>query len=72
MRSSTSLISLYEKASAGQPQVVVVIEGERASMAGLLLLLTGATAQGAGVLEGRAFKNYTSAAILLLLYLALL
>src|SRR6266568_7314332 len=53
------LMSLYEKASGGQPQVVV-IEGEagigKSSLAAAFI--DWARAQGAGVLEGRAFKSY--------------
>jgi tetratricopeptide (TPR) repeat protein len=53
------LMSLYEKASGGQPQVVV-IEGEagigKSSLAAAFI--AWARAQGAGVLEGRAFKSY--------------
>src|SRR5437667_991258 len=53
------LMSLYEKASGGQPQVVV-IEGEAGSGKSRLAaaFLDWARAQGAGVLEGRAFKSY--------------
>jgi tetratricopeptide (TPR) repeat protein len=53
------LMSLYEKAAGGQPQVVV-IEGE-AGIGKTRLAATfidWARAQGAGVLEGRAFKSY--------------
>jgi DNA-binding SARP family transcriptional activator/tetratricopeptide (TPR) repeat protein len=53
------LMSLYEKASAGQPQVVV-IEGEAGIGKSRLAaaFLDWVRAQGAGVLEGRAFKSY--------------
>ena len=53
------LMSLYEKASRGQPQVVV-IEGEAGIGKSRLAaaFLDWARAQGADVLEGRAFKSY--------------
>jgi hypothetical protein len=53
------LMSLYEKASVGQPQVVV-IEGEAGIGKSRLAaaFIAWARAQGAGVLEGRAFKSY--------------
>jgi len=53
------LMSLYEKASVGQPQVVV-IEGEAGIGKSLLAatFLDWVRAQGAGVLEGRAFKSF--------------
>jgi len=53
------LISLYEKAAGGQPQVVV-IEGEAGIGKTRLAatFLDWARAQGAQVLEGRAFKSY--------------
>jgi DNA-binding SARP family transcriptional activator len=53
------LMSLYERASHGQPQVVV-IEGEAGIGKSRLAaaFLDWARAQGAGVLEGRAFKSY--------------
>src|SRR3989440_13120 len=53
------LMSLYQKVSGGQPQVVV-IEGEagigKSRLASAFLAWAGA--QGAEVLEGRAFKSY--------------
>jgi DNA-binding SARP family transcriptional activator/tetratricopeptide (TPR) repeat protein len=53
------LMSLYEKSSAGQPQVVV-IEGEagigKSRLAAAFIAWT--RARGAGVLEGRAFNSY--------------
>src|SRR5439155_26111862 len=53
------LMSLYEKASGGQPQVVV-IEGEAGIGKSRLAaaFIDWARAQGARVLEGRAFKSY--------------
>src|SRR5436190_4636472 len=53
------LMSLYEKASVGQPQVVV-IEGEAGIGKSRLAaaFLDWVRAQGAGVFEGRAFKSY--------------
>ena len=53
------LMSLYEKASVGQPQVVV-IEGEAGIGKSRLAaaFLDWVRAQGAGVLEGRAFQSY--------------
>jgi len=53
------LMSLYEKASVGQPQVVV-IEGEAGIGKSRLAtaFLDWIRAQGAGVLEGRAFQSY--------------
>ena len=53
------LMSHYEKASCGQPQVVV-IEGEAGIGKSRLAatFLAWARAQGAGMLEGRAFKSY--------------
>ncbi len=53
------LMSLYEKASGGKPQVAV-IEGEAGIGKSRLAaaFLDWARAQGAGVLEGRAFKSY--------------
>ena len=53
------LMSLYEKVSRGQPQVVV-IEGEAGIGKSRLAatFLDWARAQGADVLEGRAFKSY--------------
>ncbi|HEX6484143.1 MAG TPA: AAA family ATPase [Ktedonobacteraceae bacterium] len=53
------LMSLYKKASGGQPQVVV-IEGEAGIGKSRLAaaFIDWARAQGAGVLEGRAFKSY--------------
>src|SRR5437764_2433155 len=53
------LMSLYQKVSDGQPQVVV-IEGEAGIGKSRLAaaFLAWARAQGAGVLEGRAFKSY--------------
>jgi DNA-binding SARP family transcriptional activator len=53
------LMSLYEKASVGQPQVVV-IEGEAGIGKSRLAaaFIAWARAQGTGVLEGRAFKSY--------------
>ncbi len=53
------LMSLYEKAAGGQPQVAV-IEGEAGIGKSRLAatFIDWARAQGAGVLEGRAFKSY--------------
>jgi tetratricopeptide (TPR) repeat protein len=53
------LMSLYKKASVGQPQVVV-IEGEAGIGKSRLAaaFLDWIRAQGAGVLEGRAFQSY--------------
>ena len=53
------LMSLYEKAAGGQPQVVV-IEGEAGIGKSRLAatFIDWARAQGAGVFEGRAFKSY--------------
>jgi len=53
------LMSLYEKASVGQPQVVV-IEGEAGIGKSRLAaaFLDWVRAQGVGVLEGRAFQSY--------------
>jgi predicted ATPase/DNA-binding SARP family transcriptional activator len=53
------LMSLYQKVSGGQPQVVV-IEGEAGIGKSRLAaaFLAWARAQGAEVLEGRAFKSY--------------
>jgi DNA-binding SARP family transcriptional activator/predicted ATPase len=53
------LMSLYQKVSSGQPQVVV-IEGETGIGKSRLAadFLAWARAQGAEVLEGRAFKSY--------------
>jgi DNA-binding SARP family transcriptional activator len=53
------LMSLYEKAAGGQPQVVV-IEGEAGIGKSRLAagFIDWVRAQGAGVLEGRAFKSY--------------
>ena len=53
------LMSLYEKMSRGQPQVVV-IEGEAGIGKSRLAaaFIDWALAQGAGVLEGKAFKSY--------------
>src|SRR5437868_6924676 len=53
------LMSLYEKTSGGQPQVVV-IEGEAGIGKSRLAaaFIDWARAQGTGVLEGKAFKSY--------------